>query len=195
MSTGKTLLIVIIGAILGGLFGWWGATHQSRLHFWKRIGKFPEENARQLVAPPPGYIVCVETESAHVYCLERKLETFYRNGYQYTRKIYAWKALSPKEMVPRREEDACIRPANFDVPSPPGKVVDEIVVESCMYAESASETRYALLANMSVWEWHYSANAFGTLVWAQLLCVGGVMGGALLSAILAISIKVMRATS
>jgi hypothetical protein len=58
---------------------------------------------------------------------------------------------------------------------PPGTVVDTLNV-TIWYPEDASETRYVLLEDGTVWKWQYDRGAYWTLM---LLLLGPVVGGAI----------------
>lgn len=70
----------------------------------------------------------------------------------------------------------CDRPANFEVPSPPGQVIDSREVQTC-HPEAVHQVNFAVLEDGSIWRWQHFATDLSLLerLFVSTIC-GSILG-------------------
>jgi len=129
---------------------------------------------RTLSAPPGGGVDILTGDLQDVYVRSASGAIY---GCAYGKKPVAADCWEPAtEPLPVDERaDFVQRLFNREVRPPAGTVQDTLAV-TVWYAEAAFESRFALLANGTVWVWEYGVNSYLSLF---VLVVGLVAGAAL----------------
>ena len=120
---------------------------------WKPLGKPPEKAVKisYYEGNVKDYLPFVETTDGIVY--------FYSNSLSNNQKNY-WVKTDFSEL-PIKKTYPCYKVDPFDVPKPPGKVIDMVEFESCwvglaVISATTTQHNFVLLEDGSVWAWEYS---------------------------------------
>lgn len=167
------LLLPILGCLAGG---WYGvAWNRGSVISWKRLEPLPQK-ATHILAAGTGlsnysWVVYVKTTNQKVYSCSPEA-------------CWLEKTVVPEELL---ASPPCDRPAHFEVPSPPGRVVDSIETQAC-HPEAAYQVNFAVLEDGSVWRWQHFVTASSLLLYLLVSTVCGSMLGLFGSLVIAVSI-------
>ncbi len=130
---------------------------------WEALPAVPGGAAALLGADidlsPGSWRVFVESDDGQVYQWPRYCEENCWEVSEWPQPLYA--------------EDPCIVPIDFDLPTPPGEIVDRTYAEACHFEGAAYRTEFVVLGDGSLWYWQYAATA------GLAVLFGGLMGGLL----------------
>jgi hypothetical protein len=156
---------------LGGGLAYVNAAAQGRFARWRTLGA-PPTGAVALITADPN-LVYVETASGGFFACAH-------NGRAAGAGCWA-PAEPPFAIAPEADFERAV--FSGDVPPPPGNLVDQLPV-SLIFADTASEARYAVLDDGSVWVWEYSAGGYDSLIALLLGPVVGLGAGLLIIGVL-----------
>lgn len=157
LTLNALLLLPCLGAV-GGI-GFFALESAGRLSTWKSLGAPPDQPIEILASDTDA--VYVATQAGRIYgCQHRGAQT------------RCWFSV---DQLPKLDSRSRRNAPVFEgqVPSPPGAVVSQLQVTR-WGAEFADETRYALLADGTLWKWEYSRIGLFALLGNML--VGSIVG-------------------
>lgn len=177
-AAGAALLILVIVLLtpcvgLAGSVGYLSLRTSGALSRWRSLGTPPEAAAE--IAAGDTERLYVRTDSGSLYRCE---------NFSWQRSGACWvPSQAPFDLDPNADFAKGL--FGGQVPPPPGEVRDELKVMA-WFAEDAFETRYAVLADGSVWVWQYDVGSYRNLA---VLAVGPLAGfglGLVVAALLAV---------
>jgi len=167
------LVSIILAPVLGYLIANWRAQAQRSGAFvrWQSLGSLPEKAVSIRGA------IAVETLTGQVYicCWQKEDRTQDEFGHRLFRDVEPCGLASI-------EVDGVPSSSFFEVPGPPGPIVDcAEVVNYTGISGFFSQSRYVILEDGTVWKWDHSFNS--AAIDLEPICgsgLGGILGAALL---------------
>lgn len=155
------LLLPILGCLGGARYG--TAWHRGTILEWKPLEP-PPEKATEILAAGAGsgdsWAVYVKTTNQKVYSCSYEI-------------CWIEKTVVPEDL---RANPPCDPPVYFEVPSPPGQVVDSREAQACN-SEAGYQVNFVVLEDGSVWRWQHYTTAFSLLerLFVSTIC-GSILG-------------------
>lgn len=170
MNNSILSVALVHGALLG--FPCLGMLCGVGMFALESAGQFSEWQSLGAPLEMPNAIVAGDTTAVYVATQSNRIYGCQHRGEQ----TYGWLAVDQlPQLDSRAQPDSSVFEGH--VSPPPGTVISELKITR-WGAETADETRYALLADGTVWRWKYSRVGFIALLGNLLVrAIGGAMLG------------------